>query len=464
MQALAVIYLCFPVFFAAVLVYGRPPAWAAALELGLAALLGAAGVLDTRRARLGQWDRFSANFTFLQVLLGVGLATTMNLTSTGNPAVYGPTLLLPALATALMGDGWMMGATWLLTAAAIGWAAWHHTHDGATTAWVAAVWGSVLVCSMAAVHVVVQRFRKSARVTEALRDLAEQGVSLQTWPEGVVPCLALIARSLEASHVEVLAQRHDRLELVGAWPAPAATPAIDQEGARAAVEAPVGFRRGRLVIPVTTTLDPQLLLVALRPSAPGGALLGFLDEDRATARTVAGLLAGMADRAALVEKLEHQARSDTLTGLANRRVLAETMDREVARAARSGGSLTVVMIDIDHFKDYNDTFGHAAGDRLLARFAERITARARRADLVARYGGEEFCLVLPSADLQGAEALLQDMRREGPVADGHGNGVTFSAGIAQWHPGDSGAALIERADQALYQAKRAGRDRVQVTT
>ncbi|MHB1585425.1 MAG: GGDEF domain-containing protein [Acidimicrobiales bacterium] len=83
--------------------------------------------------------------------------------------------------------------------------------------------------------------------------------------------------------------------------------------------------------------------------------------------------------------------------------------------------------------------------------------------MVARYGGEELCLVLPGADLYGAGALLADMRRDGPVVDEHGNGVTFSAGIAEWRAGDDGPALIERADRALFEAKRAGRNRVHVT-
>ena len=114
--------------------------------------------------------------------------------------------------------------------------------------------------------------------------------------------------------------------------------------------------------------------------------------------------------------LERDARRDPLTGLANRRALDESLDREVALHARRGLPLSAVMIDIDRFKDYNDTFGHPAGDLLLCRFAARLTSRMRQSDLVVRYGGEEFCIVLPATAAPDAEVAVEDIRRGGPVA------------------------------------------------
>ncbi|HQC84552.1 MAG TPA: sensor domain-containing diguanylate cyclase [Rhodoferax sp.] len=160
---------------------------------------------------------------------------------------------------------------------------------------------------------------------------------------------------------------------------------------------------------------------------------------------------------------------DSLTGLANRRSLDEVLEREFRRAARSSHSVAVVLVDIDAFKLYNDTYGHQAGDRCLTEVARVLRQSLKRpGDLAARYGGEEFLLILPETDLQGAVAVARTMRVEveamGLLHTGsaHHGVITISQGVAATIPGktDTFEDLLAQADVALYAAKRAGRNRV----
>jgi diguanylate cyclase (GGDEF)-like protein len=163
---------------------------------------------------------------------------------------------------------------------------------------------------------------------------------------------------------------------------------------------------------------------------------------------------------------------DPLTGIANRRYLDEYLGREWKRAAREGGELALIMADIDHFKAFNDIYGHRAGDECLVKVAGSLEkSLLRGADLVARFGGEEFAAVLPRTDLAGALELAQRMRREvaGLGLDHRGNGpgvVTISLGAASVRPDrdDPPESLIEAADKELYRAKEGGRNRVRPET
>jgi diguanylate cyclase (GGDEF)-like protein len=161
---------------------------------------------------------------------------------------------------------------------------------------------------------------------------------------------------------------------------------------------------------------------------------------------------------------------DPLTGLFNRRYLEESLEREVARAKRSGTPLGIMMIDIDHFKNVNDTFGHAAGDTVLEGISRCMQSMARTEDILCRYGGEEFVLVMTTASLdtihERAERVREGVRRTNIAHDGRDIGqVMVSIGIAI-HPehGKTGSDAIQAADAALYRAKQSGRNRTILAT
>lgn len=159
------------------------------------------------------------------------------------------------------------------------------------------------------------------------------------------------------------------------------------------------------------------------------------------------------------------ARTDALTGLANRRAFDEALEREVARAERSGAPLALLAVDLDRFKQVNDVHGHAAGDAALVAAAGRARAALREGDLLARVGGEELAALLPGAGLADAREAGERVRAAVAAAPVEAGGASFrltiSVGVAVLAPGEEGAALQARADGRLYAAKQGGRDRVE---
>jgi diguanylate cyclase (GGDEF)-like protein len=163
----------------------------------------------------------------------------------------------------------------------------------------------------------------------------------------------------------------------------------------------------------------------------------------------------------LLRQAERQARTvsalsrtDELTGLPNRRAWNDELPRVLERARSGTAPVVVAMIDLDHFKHYNDTYGHPAGDRLLSVAAAVWSAELRKGDVLARYGGEEFIVLLPGSNAGQATAVLERLRAATP------EGQTFSAGLASWDGVETSESIIARADTALYAAKAAGRDRI----
>jgi diguanylate cyclase (GGDEF)-like protein len=168
-------------------------------------------------------------------------------------------------------------------------------------------------------------------------------------------------------------------------------------------------------------------------------------------------------RGSLVEQLDH----DMLTGLYSRRRFADLLRFESLRAARMGGTWSVLMIDLDHFKRVNDTYGHAGGDAALAAVGSAIRVPLRSLDAPARLGGEELAVLMPGCDAASAAVVAERLRQAiAHIAVPHNGGVfhlTASLGVAQWQPSDTdGQAVVNRADQALYAAKNSGRNRVVV--
>lgn len=232
---------------------------------------------------------------------------------------------------------------------------------------------------------------------------------------------------------------------------------------------------------------PGLGSIAILPLTLKGTLLGSInfgssDPARFTSRHATDFFSHLAAIASFaLENAVNRARllrsgfTDVLTGWHNRRYLQVRLVEELARSRRDQSQLVCLMLDLDHFKQVNDTYGHAAGDEVLRELAQRVESQVRASDVAARYGGEEFVVLLPHTDVDAGKALAERIRRAvsaEPVSlDDEGKvTVTASIGIASVLPGDGddlktvGDSLLARADVALYRAKAAGRNRVEVST
>ena len=249
------------------------------------------------------------------------------------------------------------------------------------------------------------------------------------------------------------------------------------------------LRRGRMHLVDSTTTGllcshlpqpapPAYLCVPLiaQGEALGVLYLGASDDGSAWPEAQQRLASTVSDQLGLAvanlklrETLRNQSIRDPPTSLFNRRYLEETLERELRRAERSRGTLGVVMMDLDLFKQFNDTFGHDIGDTLLRDFGRLLQSTVRGGDVACRYGGEEFMLILPEADIeitrQRADRIREAVKHLFVAHRGHSVGsVTVSAGVAAYPDhGTTGEALVQAADAALYRAKNAGRDRVVVS-
>ena len=167
------------------------------------------------------------------------------------------------------------------------------------------------------------------------------------------------------------------------------------------------------------------------------------------------------------ELLLELSNTDHLTGLFNRRYLMEALDKEVQRSSRKGGSLSLLLLDIDHFKQVNDTYGHLQGDAVLQKVAQQLQKELRTYDIAARYGGEEFIAVLPDATMKEAAFVAERIRASVQASRFNGAlaplNLTVSLGVALYtlNDGTTIDTFIKRADDALYRAKANGRNRVE---
>ena len=240
---------------------------------------------------------------------------------------------------------------------------------------------------------------------------------------------------------------------------------------------PEGLRQIELGM-ATHALDTEPFVIEFELCAPGASSRilrararntfspeGVREQVFMVVRDVTGEYRLQRDRDAALESTRQtrkEADTDALTGLANRRFAMAALDRTVAEARRSGKPVSLIVFDIDHFKQVNDRHGHPAGDRVIARVARIAQRQARERDCLGRIGGEEFLWLMPGCDapsaLRAAERLrwaIEAGTHSAPIPS-----VTISAGHAEMEQGDAALALFARADEALYAAKREGRNRV----
>lgn len=217
----------------------------------------------------------------------------------------------------------------------------------------------------------------------------------------------------------------------------------------------VALAAGMAALAVIQVLVP----VSRLPESVSIPLIGFLGAYVAIALGV-GWLSESLHRER--ERAERLALTDDLTGLPNRRYARLLLDTEFA-AAQRGRPLTVALFDLDRFKDYNDRYGHLAGDKALRAVAAVLRQHTRRMNLSARYGGEEFLSILSAAEVSGALAFVERVRNSLAEVEVQGGPLSVSVGVAMFEPGmHTVEDLLVAADHALYQAKRAGRNRVRV--
>jgi diguanylate cyclase (GGDEF)-like protein/PAS domain S-box-containing protein len=282
--------------------------------------------------------------------------------------------------------------------------------------------------------------RGAVALLDAGRKLAEV---VGSWHECLLP-----VHVFEPSSCWALRTGHPHLVVAGDTTAPCAHAA--------------GVKNTYLCIPIMAQGESLgILHFQATDAAPALA-----DSELSFKTTFAGQVGLSVANIRLREALRAQSIKDPLTGLYNRRYLEETLDREIRRAVRAEQALGILMLDLDHFKKFNDTYGHDAGDTVLREAAQFLEKSIRAEDIVCRFGGEEFVIILPTADLSAAHARGERIRSKLCELNVRHQGqplgvITVSVGVAALPlHGTSPKELLEAADTALYSAKREGRDRV----
>lgn len=469
------------------------------LEGGFVMLLAIATGLALSIARVPAW------LDVVPPLLAVVAVAILRHGAGGASSGLAPLFGLPIIWVALYGSRAQIVLTWLASSAAVLFpiAAFGPPRYPASEWSVALLNGAIALLVGVTVNSLVSRLRVAAEVDRrrlaALTDAQAHQAAMEAERERELSDLsALLAVGRELGRFEALGSVRSAIcSAARSVSDAAAVLLVEPRGEAFVVTASAGRAVGLDRIPmnepsgIATVLatgtplfvaplagDPR---IHARGAALSGAKAGYWQPILASGRAVGVLVAvwdaeleSLAPRverllnivasqadvalelAALVEQLERLARHDPLTGLANRRTLDTSLVAELDRAARSGRPLSVVMLDVDHFKDYNDEHGHQAGDALLVAAARAWQGELRPSDILVRYGGEEFTALLPDCSSADARVVAERLRAAAPA------GVTVSAGVTTALAGEAPATVLGRADAALYRAKRAGRDRTVV--
>jgi diguanylate cyclase len=317
---------------------------------------------------------------------------------------------------------------------------------------------------------------------EAMRDRLKNGLNwyeLLPILDDLATLMLAITDSGQHEFEAYLQQLNERLEAFQSNLQAASEGHADNSSAARAMDTQIREQVDGLQTSVQEAADLDDLKQVLENHLEG--LLGTMDQHQnqrdAREQEVAGRLKSLAERVAHMEQealgyrehLEEQRQKaliDPLTGMPNRAAWSERLDHEIAQWQQHGNTLSLAMLDLDHFKRINDNYGHLAGDKVLKIIATVLRKRLRGSDFIARFGGEEFVLLLPATPPAVGARLLETLRAAIEACPFHFKGervtITISMGLAAFRPGEHSDLVLKRADQALYRAKNAGRNRVEL--
>jgi diguanylate cyclase (GGDEF)-like protein len=413
--------------------------WAVAPAAGLLA----AGCLVARlrgrgRHRLWPWTISLTHQVLMQT--GAGFAGVAAGGIEGNQRFLS---LLVLVVTASYSQAAVVAVGWAIATATIFWSALGSGLEVDVAFTVAAMFGASAAAIASIVHMLLTRIRRQSRHARLTATLAASVARGHSYEEDLPEILALTSSVL--GEVTLAMTRIDPERIV--------VPLGEYEPSRPrrATRGPLGRRQRN------NAFDEEIL-VSVVDGVPYVLLVGWPSSEarrHIPAQTIAivrDLLGHFVERAEHIARLEERTRTDPLTGLGNRRALS-------AWLGERQGPATVVILDLDHFKGFNDAFGHVAGDQLLRRFGAVVQHHLRTGDCAVRLGGEEFCVALDAPDDALGERFVARIREAFRADPG---GVTFSAGVAVGNPGAPMETVLSKADGALYEAKRLGRNRTVV--
>jgi len=407
----------------------------------------------------------------VNICVGLCAGGLANVALSGTQGAYRAVLLLDVLLAAAIGNRRFATIVWSFSIAVLAVSTvqqgWDISTMPAFVITYAIAWGA----AAAMVHLLAEGSLRGINGVERLADLAELAASVDDEDEGLRRMLPAICGYLgsfddpkkgpstnDRAAAYVCSADDQVRRLIAAWPEgvePVEVPDDERLGAGHGERVVVDAAWASITVPRE---DGKRVVVVIERSAPD---LREAIPYRSALERIAIQVAVLVDRAQLIRRLEELTRTDSLTELPNRRALAERIEHERNAARRRGDDLAVAMIDIDHFKDYNDSFGHLDGDDLLRNLSTMMRQRLRTTDFVARYGGEEFCVVMPATDAEGAIAVFRELHDQVAHIETR-RPMTFSAGIAMWDGNEEPNQLLGRADSALYEAKVGGRNQTRV--
>jgi diguanylate cyclase (GGDEF)-like protein len=415
-----------------------------------------------------------ATVVFVMVCLVLAALGLLELGTSDMFGILTPAVLVGVVFMSVIGDRQMRVAIDIYAIVVVGIVAWAGHLRGGTLVGAVLMYASTIVIvtcitsrAVGAVHGRNSLRQSIAALNEALDnvDPDSTGTNTELITEMLRRGLPSVPEVMAAVRVTVFAKdaRLGRFVLMAGWPdGPKDPDRADPAELANRPELDQALRSNCIVltptigaVPIGYCADGELVMVLERPASDSLSEL----EGRDTAEALAAAFLRATNRLNFATGLHEEIRTDPLTGLANRRILFERIQIEMDHALRSESPLSVAMLDLDHFREFNEQNGHSAGDTVLRSLAAVMVSNVRRQDLVCRYGGEEFFLVMPDTDIVGGHHILDKLRAGGRDATTDVS-VTLSAGLTSWDGIEDVASLVERADQALYRAKESGRDRV----